>query len=100
MVRCFNTLTAAKAYYSSLRKAIEIGDKPTESDRFGVLYHRYCEITNWDGEVKDGGDVVAAWDNKPRGPSQYAQTKASAVIPPSGDPSIFGIGEALAKIAV
>ena len=51
--------------------------------------------------MKDAVDVVAAWDNKPRGNGQYAQTKAFAVmIPPSGEPSIFGIGEALAKIAV
>lgn len=49
--------------------------------------------------MKDASDVLAAWDNKPRGPSQYAQTKAFGVIPRSGEPSIFGIGEILAKIA-
>ena len=98
----FNTLTAAKAYYNALRQATEIGGKLPEPDRSDVLdiYHRYCQITNWGGEVKDAIDVVAAWDNKPRGNGQYAQTKAFAVVSPSGDPSIFGIGEALAEIAV
>lgn len=52
------------------------------------------------GEVKDAIDVVAAWDNEPRGHGQYAQTKAFAIVFPSGDPSIFGIGEVWAEIAV
>lgn len=98
----YDTLAAATAYFNALREATAIGLKLSDPDRSDVLdiYHRYCQMTSWADEVKDAVDVVAAWDNKPRGQGQYAQTKAFAVVSPSGELSVFGIGKALAKIAV
>ncbi|MCQ2992370.1 hypothetical protein NLO72_24535 [Pseudomonas tremae] len=97
----FTTLNAAKAYFDDLREETAIEGKLSEPDRSDVLdiYHRYCQLDSWDGEVKDAIDVVAVWDNRPRGPGQYAQTKAFAVVSESGERSIFSIGRALTKIA-
>lgn len=98
----YNTLAAAKAYFNALREGTAIEGKLSDPDRADVLdiYHRYCQLDNWGGEVKDTVDVVAVWDNRARGPGQYAQTKAFAVVSESGERSIFSIGQALAKIAV
>lgn len=98
----YNTLGAAKDYFDALREGTAIEGRLSDPDRSDVLdiYHRYCQLDSWDGEVKDAVDVVAVWDNRPRGPDQYAQTKTFAVVSESGERSIFSIGKALAKIAV
>ncbi|MBS7437912.1 hypothetical protein [Pseudomonas syringae] len=98
----YNTLGAAKAYFDALREGTDIEGRLSDPDRSDVLdiYHRYCQLDSWDGEVKDTVDVIAVWDNRLRGPGQYAQTETSAVVSESGERSIFSIGKALAKIAV
>ena len=87
----YNTLAAAKAYFDALREGTAIEDKLSEPDRSDVLdiYHRYCQIGSWDGEVKDTVDVITVWDNRPRGPGQYAQTKTFAVVSASDERSIL-----------
>lgn len=98
----YPTLGAAKAYFDALREGTAIEGKLSDPDRSDVLdiYHRYCQLDGWGVEVKDAIDVVAVWDNRPRGPGQYAQTKTFAVVSESGERSIFSIGKALTKIAV
>lgn len=98
----YPTLAAAKAYFDALREGTDIEKNLSDPDRSDVLdiYHRYCQLENWDGEIKDAVDVIAVWDNRPRGPGQYAQTKAFAAVSESGERATFSIGKALAKIAV
>ncbi|MFA0946009.1 MULTISPECIES: hypothetical protein [Pseudomonas syringae group] len=98
----YTTLGAAQTYFEALRDRTVIEGKLSDPDRSDVLdiYHQYCQLDSWDGELKDTVDVVAIWDNRPRGPGQYAQTKTFAVVSESGERSIFSIRKALAKIAV
>lgn len=98
----YNTLATAQAYFDGLRERTAIEEKLSDPDRSDVLdiYHRYCQLDSWNDEVKDAVDVIAVWDNRPRGPGQHAQTKAFAVVSPLGERSIFSIRKALTKIAI
>lgn len=58
----YNILAADQAYFDALREGTAIEGKLSDPDRSDVLdiYHRYCQLDSWAGEVKDTVDVVAS----------------------------------------
>lgn len=95
----FKTLTAAKDHFAQIRKDAPVGEMLPEPHRSDLMdiYLRYCQATNWSAE--DAVDVTTAWNNDKRPGDRYAQTKAFAVVTPSGDQHIFSIDGALKEIA-
>jgi len=96
----FQTLTAAKMHFSSIRESTQPGSLLSEPDRSDVLdiYQRYCVATNW--PVENAVDVTTAWDNQQRPQGGYATTKAFAIVVASGETKVFSMDKALAAIAV
>lgn len=96
----FKTLKAAQEHFSRIRETTGLGERVAEPDKSDVLdvYQRYCAATNWQAE--DAVDVTTEWDNRQRPAGKFAQTKAFAVVTPSGATSVFSIDKALAAIAV
>jgi hypothetical protein len=95
----FQTLTAARSYFSVIRKATLPGTKVADPNRSDILdvYRRYCAATNY--PAIDAVEVTTELDNQQRPSGGYNTTKAFAVVTATGETTVFSIDRALAAIA-
>lgn len=95
----FQTLTAARSYFSVIRQATLPGTKVADPNRSDILdvYRRYCAATNY--PAIDAVEVTTELDNQQRPSGGYNTTKAFAVVAATGETTVFSIDRALAAIA-